>query len=190
MTNRRGFIVTATAGALLLSSNARSAWWDLTSNDSEALVITWDDLIPSDFVQPKNPFDSMSKEEIDRLMDGSPESAAEIDRLREAYNYSPVVESLDGRRVKLGAYITPLEFDGQSKLSEFLLVPYVGACMHVPPPPANQVVHANSEDPVKRRSMYEAVWAIGTLRTETVESELAESGYRLEVEEVLPYSTE
>jgi len=157
---------------------------------AEITDILWDDLIPDDFIQPENPYITMSQEEIDKLMDGSDESNAEIARLEEAYYYAPVVDDLDGKRIKMPAYITPLEFDSQSKIKEFLLVPYVGACIHVPPPPANQVVHAEIAEAVQYPGMYEPVWAIGTIHTETVQSELAESGYRLEVEELLPYTGE
>ena len=86
------------------------------------------------------------------------------------------------------AYITPLEFNEQSTLKEFLLVPYVGACIHTPPPPANQIVHAQSEKGVKSNGMYEPVVATGIIRTETVKSAMAESGYRLEVESIKPYT--
>lgn len=181
------------AAALMFSVAGYAGWFSFFNKDdadkqnAELTTITWEDLIPDDFVQPENPFATMSQEEIDVLLDGSEESAARLEKLQAEFDYAPVVDSLDGMRVKLAAYVTPLEFDGQTKLSEFLLVPYVGACMHTPPPPANQVVHANSPESVELKSIYDPVWAIGTIRTETVKSDLAESGYRFEIEEVLPY---
>ena len=72
-------------------------------------------------------------------------------------------------------------------MKEFLIVPYYGACIHTPPPPANQVVHANSSDAIVVEDSYRPVWAIGTLLTETTTSDLAEAGYRLKVERVEPY---
>ena len=51
-----------------------------------------------------------------------------------------VVDDLDGRYVLLPGYVVPLEFS-DSRIIEFLLVPWVGACIHKPPPPANQIVH-------------------------------------------------
>ena len=194
MNTNRLWIAVIVAGVLFFSISGQAGWWPFSGKDNEQkqnaelATIYWDDLIPEDFVQPENPLATMSQEEIDKLLDGSDESNARLNELQEAFNYAPVVDELDGKRVKLAAYITPLEFDGQTELSEFLLVPYVGACMHTPPPPANQVVHANSEEIVKLKSIYDPVWAIGTIRTETVRSDLAESGYRLEVEEVLPYT--
>ena len=73
-------------------------------------------------------------------------------------------------------------------MSEFLLVPYMGACIHTPPPPANQVVFADTGAPIELTNPYDPIWAIGTLRAVTVNSNLAEAGYRLDVEEVLPYT--
>lgn len=194
MNNRRLIIKFAAVGALLFASGVRSEFWPFSRDKNskedtgDIVEIDWGDLIPDDFVPPENPFESMSQEAIDKLMDGSNESKAELDRLRAAFSYAPVVDKLNGKRVRIAAYITPLEFNEQSLMKEFLLVPYVGACMHTPPPPANQVVHAKSLKAVKMSSMYDAVWAIGTIRTETVTSDLAESGYKLEVEQVLPYS--
>ena len=168
------------------------AWWPFSSDTKtpavEAVEVWWEDLIPADFVQPENPFVTMSQEAIDKLMDGSDESNAEIARIEAEFSYAPVVQEFDGKRVKIPAYVTPLEFDGQSFMKEFLLVPYVGACMHTPPPPSNQIVHAQSPDAIEIPNIYDAVWAIGTLRAETTQSDLAESGYKLEVEEIIPYT--
>jgi len=191
----RILLVTAAAiGVAFFSISSLAGWWTFSNDDeveqsSEKLTeVAWPDLIPADFEQPENPYQTMTQETIDRLMDGSEESQAEIARIEKEFNYAPVVPELDGMRVKIPAYITPLEFDGQSKLNEFLLVPYVGACMHTPPPPANQIVHAQSQKSIESPGMYEAVWAIGTIKTETVKSSLAESGYRMEVEKIVPYT--
>jgi len=186
-------IIVLTACVVILSVSSQASWWPFSDksekkSELEITVISWPDLIPDDFIQPENPFATMSQEEIDVLLDDSPESNARIAKLQEEFNYAPVVGELDGKRVKIPAYITPLEFDGQTTVKEFLLVPYVGACMHTPPPPANQVVHADSPVSIEIGNIYDAVWAIGTIRTQTVKSNLAESGYKLEVEEVLPYT--
>jgi len=168
---------------------AHSGWFSSDEKeDLELVELNWEDLIPADFVQPENPFNTMSQDEIDKLLDGSEESNARLAELQEEFEYAPIVEALDGKRVKIPAYVTPLDFDGQLKMSEFLLVPYMGACIHTPPPPANQVVFADSGDPIELNSPYDPIWAIGTLRAVTVNSDLAEAGYKLEVEEVMPYS--
>ena len=194
MLTKKTFITSTVVLALFFAISAQSAWWPFSKNKesksslADATELTWENLIPDDFVPPENPFTTMTQEEIDKLLDGSEESNREMARLQEAFNYAPVVNELNGTRVKIAGYITPLEFDGQLQGKEFLLVPYVGACMHTPPPPSNQIVHAVSPKMVNFPGMYEAVWAYGTLLTEPVQSVLAESGYKLEIDEVLPYS--
>ncbi len=183
-------LLSAMFSMLAVTLTARAGWWSSSDDkaSSELIELNWEDLIPADFKQPENPFDTMTQEEIDKLLDGSDESNARLEELRAAFEYAPVVESLDGKRVKLPAYVTPLDFDGQMKMSEFLLVPYMGACIHTPPPPANQVVYADSGTAIELSSPYDPIWAVGILRAVTVNSDLAEAGYKLEVEEVLPYS--
>lgn len=188
------FVLAAVAAStILFAAVAQSGWWPFSNKEEtvevqgEVVDLMWDDLIPDDFVPPENPYIAMSQEDIDKLMDGSEESKAELAAIQETLSYAPVVEELDGTRVKIPAYITPLEYNEENSMNEFLLVPYVGACIHVPPPPANQVVHAKVRDAITMKSMYDPVWAIGVIRTETIKSDLAESGYMLEVEQVLPY---
>jgi len=193
MKKRIVLISAAAVFCLTFSISALSGWWIFSNDDDDSAQqvdvteLVWEDFIPDDFVQPENPFASMSQEKIDKLMDGSEESAARLAEIDEAFNYAPVEPSLDGMRVKFPAYVTPLEYDGQTTAKEFLLVPYVGACIHTPPPPANQVVHAQSASPIQVPSIYDAVWATGVIKTETVKSDLAESGYRMVVEEIEPY---
>lgn len=44
------------------------------------------------------------------------------------------------KEVTVAGFIIPLDFESL-KVSEFLLVPYVPSCAHVPPPSENQIVH-------------------------------------------------
>ncbi len=181
--------VAVTAIVLCVLSLAGCNKADDSAESVAALTeISWEELIPADFKQPENPFETMTQDEIDKLMDGSPESKAIIAQLEKEFYYAPTVATLDGMRVKLPAYITPLEFDGQMKLEEFLLVPYLGACIHTPPPPANQIVHAMPAEAIEVDDMYSPVWAIGKLRVDTKTSALAEAGYQLELEEIEPYT--
>ncbi|CAN0411045.1 unnamed protein product [Discosporangium mesarthrocarpum] len=94
---------------------------------------------------------------------------------------------LDGKRVRLSGYIVPLEFsDGGVKT--FLLVPYVGACIHVPPPPKNQIVMVTSASPIKARGLFAAVTVTGTLSIADARTEVAETGYRLNASDVSRYT--
>lgn len=74
-------------------------------------------------------------------------------------------ESLDGTVVRIPGYLLPLDFEGLG-VREFLLVPYVGACIHVPPPPQNQIVHVDLEEPFLTDSLFTPVWVTGRITAE------------------------
>jgi hypothetical protein len=103
--------------------------------------------------------------------------------LKQSEAPAPVVASLDGKRVRIGGYVVSLDFDA-TRVKEFLLVPFVGACIHVPPPPANQIVYVKSEQGFEVSGMFEPVWVTGILKVTTAFTGLAEAGYSLEVEKV------
>jgi hypothetical protein len=99
---------------------------------------------------------------------------------------APIVESLNGKLVKIPGFVVPLEGDNETT-TEFLLVPYFGACIHVPPPPANQIVYVKFSEAVPIDNLYDAVWVTGTLSTEGWEGDLATVGYSLVGISVSPY---
>ena len=76
-----------------------------------------------------------------------------------------IVPDLDGKSVKLAGYLLPLEFS-ETGQTEFLLVPYVGACIHAPVPPPNQIVFVETSQSFKSEQLFTAVWVTGTLRTQ------------------------
>ncbi len=90
----------------------------------------------------------------------------EIRELRKKRGTS-VVEELDGSSIKMAGYVLPLEYSGLN-VTEFLLVPWVGACIHTPPPPPNQIVHVllDEKNAFKSNSMYEPVWVTGEILTQ------------------------
>ena len=96
---------------------------------------------------------------------------------------APVVTSLDGKRVHIGGYIVPLDFEA-TRVKEFLLVPFVGACIHVPPPPANQIVYVKTEQGFDVQGTFDPVWVTGTIKVTPAFTGLAEAGYTLEAEKV------
>ena len=100
-------------------------------------------------------------------------------RRRSPDDFGALVHDYDGQRVRLPGYVLPLDFDYTS-IKVFLLVPYVGACIHVPPPPPNQIVYVTSEEGFVVRGMFEPVWVTGTFNTASISNELANIGYRIE----------
>jgi len=73
-----------------------------------------------------------------------------------------VVGDLDGQVVRMPGYALPLEFIG-TEVKEFLLVPYVGACIHVPPPPVNQTVFVRLDKGFMMDDVYVPVWITGRM---------------------------
>ncbi|MEM7238286.1 MAG: DUF3299 domain-containing protein [Pseudomonadota bacterium] len=100
---------------------------------------------------------------------------------------SAVVTEFDGKRVRIPGYAVPLDFSGVS-ITSFILVPYIGACIHVPPPPANQLVFVKTSEPFEAESIWDPIFATGMFATSAVTTELAETGYAMNDASIEPYS--
>jgi uncharacterized protein len=153
------------------------------AKDPGTRVLKWEDLVPPGYSADEL-MDSYMKK-VEGISDTDPRAKQAVEQLRAMWTKAPLVESLNGKRVKLPGYIVPLEGDGKA-VSEFLLVPFFGACIHVPPPPANQIVYVKTKA-AKVREMFDIVWVTGTLRTERQSNDLADAGYTLEATDVAPY---
>ncbi len=92
----------------------------------------------------------------------------------------------NGRTVRLSGYMIPLDYDGTG-VTAFMLVPYVGACIHVPPPPANQLVLVTAAQPYESDGLFAAVTVTGMFGTASTSTQLAEVGYALSADRVVPY---
>ncbi len=155
-----------------------------TTSAEPVQELEWDDMIPADF-RPDKIMGQFG--DINELEDDDPRTQKILEELQAAWDKAPVVESLDGKRVKLPGFVVPIEGDGE-RLSEFLLVPYYGACIHVPPPPANQTVYVKvPKGDARIRRAFDTVWVTGTLSAKSFTSDLATAGYRIQAEEVAPY---
>jgi hypothetical protein len=116
-------------------------------------------------------------------------------RYQQALVSTRVVPTFDGQAVRLPGFIVPLEFggdqqfgDGQQQVTKFFLVPYFGACIHVPPPPPNQIVYAEYDKGFKLDSLYEPFWLSGTLKTTLIENDMATAAYTIKVDRLEPYT--
>ncbi|RKT43552.1 DUF3299 domain-containing protein [Thiocapsa rosea] len=160
-----------------------------TSSAMPVEEIDWDRLIPVEW-QPETLLEDFDLDALDELDDDDPRALELMDKLMALWADAPVVEELDGLRVRLPGFVVPLELDAR-RMSEFLLVPYYGACIHVPPPPANQTIHVVA--PEGREyvgELFDTVWVTGTLRVIRSSSDLADAGYRIDVTEIEPYDGE
>ncbi len=144
--------------------------------------VKWEELISPDW----NPEAIIKSLNLDMMLDSDPRAIAALQKLLEEWNKAPGNPALNGAEVRLAGFVVPLERDGNA-LREFLLVPYFGACIHVPPPPANQIVHVVSAKPIPNTATMDAVWASGRLTLLDVQTPMGNSSYRLDVTRVEPF---
>ncbi|MGD9895358.1 MAG: DUF3299 domain-containing protein [Dehalococcoidia bacterium] len=183
--------------ALLLAAPATVTEPSVTQASEGPIKLKWAELIPTPAVpkKPKAFFAGRTTGEVDLAKiappgsgDGPPppprpEARWMSEKTARLSKPAPVVESLNGKRVEIGGYVVPLSFDSTT-VKEFLLVPFVGACIHVPPPPANQIIYVRTEKGFDVSNTFEPVYVVGKLKTETSFTGLADTGYSLDAEKV------
>jgi len=100
----------------------------------------------------------------------------------------------DNAEIRIPGYLLPLEYEGE-QIIEFLLVPYVGACIHTPPPPANQIIYVRSNQSYPVDGLFTPVWVTGKLSVESSQQSVGlsdgvsefEVGYTMHATEVVEY---
>ena len=165
---RRTFLTSLAAGLMVIHAPP------VFSNDYKEL--TWDDLIPEGVPYSELLF-------LDEMeTDGDSWSLPVFDEHARKF-----VTDLDGKNVKLPGFIIPLEYSGDG-VTGFILAPFVGACIHVPPPPPNQLVYVNVDDPYPGDKLFEAIWVYGKMSINKVITDVAEAGYALRADRVEIYN--
>lgn len=146
-------------------------------------TIGWEQLIPAGW----DPYKDLKALNLQNLKDNDPKADEALKKMRKLWDNAPINPLILGQAVRLPGYLVPLE-DLPEGLKEFLLVPYFGACVHSPPPPANQIVHVKLDQAVKRFRSMDAVWVTGTLSATKTDSHMGVASYRLDAKLVSPYS--
>ena len=147
--------------------------------------LRWDDLVPKGW-DPMKGLQDKGINNIAMLNDGDPKTIDLMRQMREAWDNAPTEPTLDGSKVRLPGYLVPLE-ETAAGHTEFLLVPYFGACIHTPPPPANQIVLVVPARPASGFRSMDTVWVNGVLKTTRTNSPMGSTGYRLEAARVERY---
>lgn len=152
------------------------------------MTADWLDLIPEDDLDALlNP-----PSYLDDIVDGSDEDklintfknntkSKSSDRYEEALVSTNVKAIVNNAPIRIPAFIVPLEFDDEQKVTQFFMVPYYGACIHLPPPPPNQTIFVKYPKGIKLESLYDAYWVSGILKTALVENDTATAAYSMEV---------
>jgi len=144
--------------------------------------IDWEALIPPAW-DPKR---ALAGLDLSKLDDNDPGANEALARLRSSWAAAPLAESMNNSRIRIAGFVVPLEYVGD-KVTEFLLVPYFGACIHLPPPPPNQVIHVFAKQPITRKQATRPVWTSGVLETSRTDTEFGPAGYQLKAEEISAY---
>ena len=153
------------------------------STPGAARTIGWEQLIPAGW----DPYKDLKALNLQSLKDNDPKADEALKKMRQMWDNAPINPLILGQNVRLPGYLVPLE-DLPEGLKEFLLVPYFGACVHSPPPPANQIVHVKLDQAVKRFRSMDTVWVTGTLSATKTDSHMGVASYRIDAKLVTPYS--
>lgn len=148
--------------------------------------LKWQELVPKDWDPGQQVRDRMKGQNVDALSDTDPRVLEMMREMRAVWDAAPTNPAMDGVTGRLPGYVVPLD-DSSQGLKEFLLVPYYGACIHSPPPPANQIVHVVSPRPVKDFQSMDTVWVNGTIRIERGDSYMGVSAYRIDATKIERY---
>lgn len=176
----------------LLPSIANSA-----PNTETYKTIEWVELLPKeDFEALSKPQENISEaddysfeDQLSAEMSGAM-SAAFDDDYQRALESTKVVDSFNQQKIRLAGYIVPLDFDDEMLVTEFFFVPYFGACLHLPPPPPNQIVHVTTPKGMSVYELYQPYWVSGTVTTKLIENDTATSAYTMTLEDYKVYGAE
>lgn len=155
---------------------------------SNPVRLNWEDLMPNNFDQQA----FLQQLDIDQYKLDDPDLYdQELQRLNKdmyaLFSRAPVVTEYTGKVVQIPGFVVPLDME-DDRIQSFLLVPYFGACIHTPPPPANQIIFVENQQSFKLLYMDEAMMVTGVLMDDHVSSEQGDAGYRLYATEVVPYT--
>ena len=148
-----------------------------TSNqDSISKTITWTDLLP------EGVFDFVPEGGVTEELWRDPEFMRQVEQ-----SGLVTVPELDGKNIRITGFMVPLEVDfGEAEtVNEFVLVPSAGMCMHVPPPPPNQLMLIKLSEPERIRSMYQPIGVNGIITIKPPLEDAFDSMYVIENPELI-----
>ena len=162
--------------------------------ESDYKTIEWEQLIPKDELEIlMNPpayiweiEDGSEEDQLSSSLQSSPVEEKQ-DLYQQALVSTNVIDEFDQQKIRMPGFIVPLEFNEDSVVTTFFLVPFFGACTHEPPPPPNQIIYSEYEPGKKIDNIYDPVWITGVIHTKTQTNDLATSAYSMVVDSVLPY---
>lgn len=158
----------------LVAAAAAFAAAPRVSHAATPRLVGWDDLIPPGVAYSKIIGEGEIDVAQDRWLPKFDENATKLNN------------ELDGAYIKMPGYVLPIDMS-TAGVTSFIMVPYVGACIHTPPPPANQLVFVESEKPWPGDKLWDPVWVTGHMKHELQSTTIADIGYALAAEKIEAY---
>ena len=162
---------------------------------SEFTPIEWIDLMPEDdlnaLLNPPEYIAEIEEGTEDDQIDSQIRqtlAASSEDRYQQALVSTSVRKEMNGKAIRIPGFIVPVEFNDEQIVTQFFLVPFFGACIHMPPPPPNQIIFVSSTSGLKLQSLFEPFWISGKLSVSLTENELATSAYSMDMLHHEPFS--
>ncbi len=144
----------------------------------------WEELMPDG---EEERLAQLYQEQMAMLYSGAPVSeGSAADQMIQIGTFN-IVPELNDLKVRIPGYTVPFDFGADAEITEFLLVPYYGACLHAPPPPPNQTIFVTTDEPIKLKDLAQAVWIEGTLHTQVQTSDLADAAYTIKLDRMTVY---
>jgi len=182
-----GLFLSLVAFHVTAASEAAS---EKTAGSGAVQTLEWTDLLPPEDLAKMEALPEVSHEggegggsAINKLNKDDPASQAWAEVLQSA----KVRGELNGKKVRIPGFVVPIEYDAEQNITAFFLVPYFGACIHVPPPPPNQIIFVTNAKGLKADMIYNPFWLEGTLTTETMSHDLANSAYSIKADKISEY---
>lgn len=167
-----------------------------TQSERQYQTVEWTDLIPkSDLAALLDPPDYIVEIEDGSIEDQIASSMNKVmnNNVNENNPYEKalistnVISDFDQTDIKIPGFVVPVVFNDEQMVKSFFLVPYFGACLHLPPPPPNQIIYVEVEKGLKVSSLYEPIWVMGTLSVELFEDQIATSAYTMKMNKMEVY---
>ncbi|WP_425045389.1 DUF3299 domain-containing protein [Primorskyibacter sp. S87] len=143
--------------------------------EDSPIEIDWSDLVPKS-----------GGETLDKLRARGVIQHGEMSTPFDQETGGQITNAYNGKLVRIPGYLVPLDYEGTG-VTAALLVPYVGACVHVPPPPPNQLIYVTTSEPYESSGLFEPVYITGVFGTAATATQLAEVGYALSADLIEPY---
>ena len=135
---------------------------------------------------------------LDDIADGSAQDSLDSFQQRQledeqaqqyqaALSSTRVIQGFDGKAIRIPGFIVPLEQNEDKEVTRFFIVPYFGACLHMPPPPPNQILYVESEQGITLENLYDPYWFEGVVSIEHKVDAMGTSAYSLSLDNYALY---